>query len=568
MSRNAKPSFARLAQDWARAFALRLPLASEAEVVAELSILHQLGLTARPLSDSGNFHHELLEGLSWIGFGSLPLGRLLEGHLNALLLIEQFGTSGQNTDAKEKASSGVLFGVWNTGAAPVRIEQSSNDSLTIIGGKTFASGASFVRRPIVTGDFKNDDAQGWQMALIPMEDAVIQINRETWKPLGMEASYSFDVDFTGTTLRATDLIGMPGDIYREPAFSGGAIRFAAVHAGGARRLVEDFTTWLRRSDRGSDPHQAMRLSVCVQQMQEILLWIRYAGDMAEEYFATQDANAAARMVQTADMVRTAVERNATEIMRLVSVGVGARGLLDPHPFGHTIRDLTMYLRQPAPDRIATRIAEYHLRHDTFAESLRPQPARRTLTQRYFDDVYSANRDPWQFETSPYEAEKYASSIAILPRERYGSALEIGCSIGVFTRMLAQRCDQLTAIDIAEKALAEARHRNRDLPHVRFDQIEVPRNFPDCLFDLITISEVAYYWSQEDLRLSCRIIADHQTEGSDLLLVHWTPHVEDYPLGGDQVHDLWLSMPWWQPIATHRHATYRMDVLRRNDLQVV
>ena len=569
MSTEVNMPFAQAAERWARAFASCAPLATEADVVREVAVLKRHGLLTLPDPDSAGFHAALLTGLSWIGHGSLPLGRLLEGHLNALMLVHRFGTAAQRASATEKARDGVLFGVWNTGdAEPVRMRRSEDGSIAMSGKKTFASGASFVGRPIVTGSLEDG---GWQMALVPTELARVAVDREAWKPFGMEASFSFDADFTGTVLEPFDLIGGPGDFYREPACSGGAIRFAAVHAGGARRLVEDLTDWLRLSDRASDPHQAMRLSTCVQRMQEILLWMQHAGAVAEECFGTGvsaegDAASAERMVHAADMVRTAVERNCTEMMRLVSVGVGARGLLAPHAFAHTMRDLTMYLRQPAPDRIQMRIAETHMRSGTFAATARAgsQAPARTLKQHYFDEVYAANRDPWDFETSAYEAEKYASSLALLPRERYRNALEIGCSIGVFTQMLAERCDRLLGIDVADKALDEARKRNRAAGHVAFERKHVPDEFPSGAFDLITVSEVGYYWCEDDLLRACRLIAERQAEGDDLLLVHWTPKVDDYPLLGDQVHDVWLSMPWWQPIATRPHATYRMDVLRRND----
>ncbi len=355
-------TYAERAKRWAAA--MRQPLHTEEEVRAELGGLHGAGLLQLPLQQNG-FYREMLQGLGWIGYGSLPLGRLVEGHLNALLLVERFGSDAQKKNAEALAREGKLFGVWNTGEAdPVRLHPQLDGSFAMHGRKMFGSGAGFVQRPIVTADLPH---AGWQMTLVPMESAALAIDRESWKPMGMEASFSFNIDFTGTTLQPGDLIGKPGDFYREPAFSGGAVRFAAVHAGGARRLVDEFTRWLRVRNRGADPHQAMRLSQCVQTMHETLLWIDYAANAAGRHFAAEDPEGAARMVHAADMTRTAVERNAAEIMRLVTVGVGAHGLLYPHPFGPLLRDLTMYLRQPAPDRIAVRIAEFHLQHDTFAE---------------------------------------------------------------------------------------------------------------------------------------------------------------------------------------------------------
>ena len=194
-----------------------------------------------------------------------------------------------------------------------------------------------------------------------------------------------------------------------------------------------------------------------------------------------------------------------------------------------------------------------------------QHTEHSLSQQYFDNVYDANADPWSFESSPYEAEKYAVSLAALPRERYGNALEVGCSIGVFTRMLAARCDALLAVDVAEKALGIARARCADQHQVRFERRSLPDQFPDGMFDLVTVCEVGYYWSADDLLRTCHMVAQHQREGTDLLLVHWTPTVADYPQAGDTVHDTWLNQPWWHVLVSQRHASYRLDLLRRSAL---
>ncbi len=187
----------------------------------------------------------------------------------------------------------------------------------------------------------------------------------------------------------------------------------------------------------------------------------------------------------------------------------------------------------------------------------------SLSQQYFDDVYAAKADPWNFETSSYEAGKYAASLAALPRPTYPTALELGCSIGVFTHLLAQRCKALLALDVAQRALDVARARCADQPHVRFEQRSLPDQFPAGSYDLVTVCEVGYYWSPQDLERACRITAEHQPEGADLLLVHWTPTVPDYPQTGDAVHETWLKQPWWNSLVSQRHSSYRLDVLRRS-----
>ena len=80
----------------------------------------------------------------------------------------------------------------------------------------------------------------------------------------------------------------------------------------------------------------------------------------------------------------------------------------------------------------------------------------SLPPSFFDAIYAEAPDPWSFATSDYEAGKYAVTVATLPRAQYASALEIGCSIGVLTELLAPRCDALLSVDVAERALNQAR----------------------------------------------------------------------------------------------------------------
>ncbi|ONG47237.1 hypothetical protein BKE38_24410, partial [Pseudoroseomonas deserti] len=122
----------------------------------------------------------------------------------------------------------------------------------------------------------------------------------------------------------------------------------------------------------------------------------------------------------------------------------------------------------------------------------------SLPAAYFEALYAGDPDPWDFRTSDYEAAKYAATLAALPRPRYAAALEVGCSIGVLTKMLAPRCDRLLAIDGSARALATARRDCGPLPGLAFEQREVPRQWPAGRFDLILLSEVIYYWDAEDL----------------------------------------------------------------------
>ena len=186
----------------------------------------------------------------------------------------------------------------------------------------------------------------------------------------------------------------------------------------------------------------------------------------------------------------------------------------------------------------------------------------TLKPDYFDRVYAANADPWGFETSDYERGKYADTLHSLPRPEYKNAFEIGCSLGVLTAQLAPRCGRLLAVDGSETPLVRARELCGNLPNVRIQRMQVPDQFPDGLFDLILVSEVAYYWSPDDFVKAQAAILEHLEPGGQLMLVHWTPPVHDYPLTGDEVHEAFLKLPGLKPLSGHREDTYRLDVLER------
>ncbi|MGI8786466.1 MAG: class I SAM-dependent DNA methyltransferase [Pyrinomonadaceae bacterium] len=194
------------------------------------------------------------------------------------------------------------------------------------------------------------------------------------------------------------------------------------------------------------------------------------------------------------------------------------------------------------------------------DSIREMP-KKSLTSAYFEKIYAAREDPWDFATSEYEAEKCAATLAALPREKYASVFEIGCSIGVLTEKLADRCEKLLAVDVSEKAVAQAKKRCENLPNVKFQIMRFPQNFPDEKFDLILISEVGYYLAPEDWSKALKKVFAHLNERGQVALVHWLPFVHDYPQSGDAVHDSFAEFAADKMRNLERSKTekYRLDV---------
>lgn len=507
----------------------------------------------------------LLRALAAIGGADLALGRIYEGHVNGVLLVCRYGSPAQVEQIAEDVRGGMLSGVWNTGRSePLRLHPEAQ-GFRFEGTKTFATGAAFVNRPIVTAELPG---RGWQMTLPPMETLGATIDRSFWHPLGMESSESFGIDFTGGRVGADQLIGAGGDFYRDPMFRGGAIRFAAVQAGAVMRLHTMFAEWLEEHRRGDDPYQQTRLGEVAIAAQEAAMWVERAAAVAEESFYRTEKAHTERMIAFASMMRTAIERLGSAVMQKVTAGVGAHGLLHPARFERVIRDLTMYLRQPAPDQTLAGIGRTSLdrtrrRADEKVSGFWSDGFRdESLSPAYFEKLYERKVDPWEFETSAYEREKYAATLAALPETRYARGVEVGCSIGVLTQMLGGRCDHMLGVDVSAAALERAARRCADDPGIRFEKLCVPDEMPDGKFDLIVISEVAYYWTREDLERAATRLAGRQSAGGHLVLVHLTEPVRDYPLTGDEVHESWLRRPEWRRIHGERRGRFRLDVLER------
>jgi LmbE family N-acetylglucosaminyl deacetylase len=162
-----------------------------------------------------------------------------------------------------------------------------------------------------------------------------------------------------------------------------------------------------------------------------------------------------------------------------------------------------------------------------------EPARPGLAGDYFERIYERRDDPWGYLDRWYEQRKRDATLAALPSERYEHALEIGCSIGVLTDLLAERCADLLAIDVSAVAVERARERVGD--RARVEQRDATDALPAGPVDLVVLSEVGYYFGDALDGVLADAAAVLSPTG-DLVACHWRHPVGDYPLSGDEVHD--------------------------------
>jgi hypothetical protein len=88
------------------------------------------------------------------------------------------------------------------------------------------------------------------------------------------------------------------------------------------------------------------------------------------------------------------------------------------------------------------------------------------SRAFFEARYQTSRDPWRFESSAYERDRYEATLNALTRPSYRRGFEPGCSIGVLTAALAPRVAQLIACDLSEVAVARAQERCRAWKNVQ------------------------------------------------------------------------------------------------------
>jgi 2-polyprenyl-3-methyl-5-hydroxy-6-metoxy-1,4-benzoquinol methylase len=144
---------------------------------------------------------------------------------------------------------------------------------------------------------------------------------------------------------------------------------------------------------------------------------------------------------------------------------------------------------------------------------------------------------------------------------FASGLEVGCSIGVLTRMLAPRCARLLGVDIVEDPLPSARARCADQPQARFEPMRVPAAWPAERFDLIVLSEVLYFLSADDIGRCAVRVVDTLLPGGAVVLVNWSGNTGD-PSSGDLAPDRFISATEGvlRVIHQERHDRYRLEVL--------
>lgn len=180
----------------------------------------------------------------------------------------------------------------------------------------------------------------------------------------------------------------------------------------------------------------------------------------------------------------------------------------------------------------------------------------------FDARYARSADPWGVDSRWYERRKRELMLASLPRERFGRTLEIGCGTGALTARLAERCDAVVALDVSPRAVASTQERIGGSPSVTVHEADARSTLPAGPFDLVVLSELAYYWDAADLERVVASIDGELAHNGVLAVCHWRHPIAEAPSTGDEAHALLAATGRFASLVRHREEDFVLEILGR------
>jgi len=186
----------------------------------------------------------------------------------------------------------------------------------------------------------------------------------------------------------------------------------------------------------------------------------------------------------------------------------------------------------------------------------------TTSQAFFEQKYKATPDPWNFGSSSYELMRYDAILNAMGDRHFAYAFEPGCSVGVLTEKLAQRCDRVDAMDISPTAVAQAKQRCQELTNTYITCDSLSQWSEQTPFDLLIFSEIGYYFEEPTLRTILRGLVSKLAPSGLFVACHWLGHSPDHILTGDRVHEVIAESHELVHQRAERHANFRLDCWSR------
>jgi alkylation response protein AidB-like acyl-CoA dehydrogenase len=256
----------------------------------------------------------------------LSLGRLCEGHADALAIIAESGSV---------PAPGASYGVWASRSMSTNtFAQRVRGGWSLSGSKEFCSGARMLDRALVTAS----SDEGYLLFDIDVVEQVTSVNEESWPAIGMAASQSETLEFGGPAIPESAMVGAPEFYVQRPGFWFGAAGVAACWFGGAVGLVNGLMKWMQ-----DDPSDSVlvELGGAVSDLEAM----RYALQAAARDFDKDPNDRRQRAKFRALVTRRVVHDAAQSVLERAASAGGARPLCHDSQQARRAADLYVYLSQ-------------------------------------------------------------------------------------------------------------------------------------------------------------------------------------------------------------------------------
>lgn len=280
---------------------------------------------------------ELLSALLAVGRTSIPLGRLAEGHVDAVRILAQAGRG---------PHGGATYGVWASRSHATGVRATPVDGGWVLDGTLrFASGVGIIERALLPVWLDEErsvlldlDVDGWRG------------DEDSWRTPAMADSRSLTVPVVGVPATADAQVGAEGFYLGRPGFFPGGVGVAAVWAGGAAR-VADLTA---RVTAGAPPAPARtaRWGRIRTELACAAALLDAAGRSLEASESDPDAparGAGGRGQELSTEVRAGVARATRAVLEECRTLAGPAGMAFDAELAQALADLELYVAQQNAD---------------------------------------------------------------------------------------------------------------------------------------------------------------------------------------------------------------------------
>ncbi|MDO9409775.1 bifunctional 2-polyprenyl-6-hydroxyphenol methylase/3-demethylubiquinol 3-O-methyltransferase UbiG [Patulibacter sp.] len=168
---------------------------------------------------------------------------------------------------------------------------------------------------------------------------------------------------------------------------------------------------------------------------------------------------------------------------------------------------------------------------------------------------------------PHEREKHDRTVAACGPGRFSGVLVLGTGNGALPWLLADRSDDLLAIDPSTTAVALALERLPDAPHVTVTHGDLPDALPRAGgFDLVVVSDVLCRLPVDALRRTIDRLPRLMRPGARVVAVHWDGHAPDLTRTATEAHRALRAGTGLRPAQPAPPASTRGHLLEAFDMR--